>query len=97
MKEFDQINLDSELFEEENLQSEMDMALEGTVESQQDYTGIGCSGVGSASCQTGCKDGCKETGKNAPCQLMAYGKKNWHYPDPRCPKAPTPYYRFFYE
>lgn len=29
--------------------------------------------------------------------LMAYGKKNWHYPDPRCPKAPTPYYRFFYE
>lgn len=68
MKEFDQINLDSELFEEGNLQSEMDLALEGTVESQQDYTGIGCSGVGSASCQTGCKDGCKETGKNAPCQ-----------------------------
>lgn len=29
--------------------------------------------------------------------LMAYGKDNWHFPDPRCPKAPPPYYRFFYE
>lgn len=68
MKEFDQINLDSQSFEEENLQSEMDKALEGTVEPQQDYTGIACSGVGSASCQTGCKDGCKESGKTSPCQ-----------------------------
>lgn len=29
--------------------------------------------------------------------LMAYGKDNWHFPDPRCPKAPQPFYRFFYE
>lgn len=29
--------------------------------------------------------------------LMAYGKKNWHYPDPRCPKAPPAHYRFYYE
>lgn len=67
MKEFDQINLDSSSFDDDNPQSEMDMALEGTVESQQDYNGIGCSGIGSASCQVGCKDGCKESGKNAPC------------------------------
>lgn len=68
MKEFERIDLDSSSFDNEGLQSEMDMALEGTVESQQDYTGIGCSGIGSASCQNGCKDGCKETGKTAPCQ-----------------------------
>lgn len=29
--------------------------------------------------------------------LMAYGKENWHYPDPRCPKAPAPIYKFYYE
>lgn len=28
--------------------------------------------------------------------LMAYGKQNWDYPDPRCPKAPYPYNKFFY-
>lgn len=29
--------------------------------------------------------------------LMAYGNKNWQYPDPRCPKAPFPYNDFFYK
>lgn len=68
MKDFEQINLDSQSFGEDGLKSEMDMALEGTVESQQDYTGVGCSGIGSATCQYGCKDGCKDSGKTAPCQ-----------------------------
>ena len=27
--------------------------------------------------------------------LMAYGKENWDYPDPRCPKGPQPYNEFF--
>lgn len=29
--------------------------------------------------------------------LMAYGKENWDFPDPRCPKAPSPLNSFFYE
>lgn len=29
--------------------------------------------------------------------MMAYGKDNWDFPDPRCPKAPYPYYKFFSE
>jgi len=28
--------------------------------------------------------------------LMAYGEQNWDFPDPRCPKAPVPYNRFYY-
>lgn len=28
--------------------------------------------------------------------LMAYGDQNWDFPDPRCPKAPMPYNRFYY-
>lgn len=27
--------------------------------------------------------------------LMAYGVDNWDFPDPRCPKAPTPYNKFY--
>lgn len=27
--------------------------------------------------------------------LMAYGMENWDYPDPRCPKAPYPYHKFY--
>ncbi len=27
--------------------------------------------------------------------LMAYGMDNWDYPDPRCPKAPAPYHKFY--
>lgn len=29
--------------------------------------------------------------------LMAYGMNNWDFPDPRCPKVPTPYNRFYLE
>lgn len=29
--------------------------------------------------------------------LMAYGMDNWDYPDPRCPKAPKPFNKFYYE
>lgn len=29
--------------------------------------------------------------------LMAYGMDNWDFPDPRCPKAPTPYNKFYLE
>ncbi|MDE5561210.1 MAG: radical SAM protein [Bacteroidaceae bacterium] len=29
--------------------------------------------------------------------LMAYGTEQWDYPDPRCPKAPLPFNRFYYE
>lgn len=29
--------------------------------------------------------------------LMAYGDKNWDYPDPRCPHAPHPFNTFYYE
>lgn len=26
-----------------------------------------------------------------------YGMDNWDFPDPRCPKAPTPYNKFYLE
>lgn len=29
--------------------------------------------------------------------LMAYGDSNWDFPDPRCPKAPMPYNKFYYQ
>lgn len=28
--------------------------------------------------------------------MMAYGKSNWDFPDPRCPKAETPYFKYYY-
>lgn len=29
--------------------------------------------------------------------LLSYGMDKWDFPDPRCPKAPQPYNRFYYE
>ena len=41
-----------------------------------------------------CRTGCGVCWKMV---LMAYGKDNWDYPDPRCPKAPPPFHHFYYE
>lgn len=55
-----------------------------------------------SSTESNCKD-CNEfracrTGQGVCWKtiLMAYGDNNWDFPDPRCPKAPFPYNKFFY-
>ena len=47
-----------------------------------------------SSCETW--DECrKKTGVCWKMVLMAYGKDNWNFPDPRCPRAPVPYNEFY--
>ena len=41
--------------------------LVGTADSRDDYSGIGCSGIGGAACYNGCKDGCSNGAKTGGC------------------------------